>query len=48
MNIQSHLPDGNELFAGSGICGKRVKPSSDRDYILDFIRKSERGIIKAR
>ena len=27
---------------------KEFKPSSDRDYILDFIRKSERGIIKAR
>jgi UDP-N-acetylglucosamine acyltransferase len=24
------------------------KPSVDRDYILDFIRKSERGIIRAR
>ena len=24
------------------------KPSFDRDYILDFIRKSERGIIRAR
>lgn len=24
------------------------KPSSDRDYILEFIRKSERGIIRAR
>jgi UDP-N-acetylglucosamine acyltransferase len=24
------------------------KPSPDRDYILDFIRKSERGIIRAR
>ena len=27
---------------------KEFKPSSDRDYILDFIRKSERGNIKAR
>jgi UDP-N-acetylglucosamine acyltransferase len=27
---------------------KEFKPSSDKDYILDFIRKSERGIIKAR
>ena len=27
---------------------KEFKPSSGRDYILDFIRKSERGIIKAR
>ena len=27
---------------------KEFKPSSDRDYILDFIRKSERGIIKAK
>jgi UDP-N-acetylglucosamine acyltransferase len=25
---------------------KNFKPSSDRDYILDFIRASERGIIK--
>jgi UDP-N-acetylglucosamine acyltransferase len=24
------------------------KPSQDRDYIIDFIRKSERGIIRAR
>jgi len=24
------------------------KPSEDRDYIIDFIRKSERGIIRAR
>jgi UDP-N-acetylglucosamine acyltransferase len=24
------------------------KPSKDRDYIIDFIRKSERGIIRAR
>ena len=24
------------------------KPSEDRDYILEFIRKSERGIIRAR
>jgi UDP-N-acetylglucosamine acyltransferase len=27
---------------------KEFKPSSDKDYILDFIRKSERGIIKAK
>jgi UDP-N-acetylglucosamine acyltransferase len=27
---------------------KEFKPSPDRDYILEFIRKSERGIIKAR
>jgi len=27
---------------------KKFKPSSDRDYILEFIRKSERGIIRAR
>jgi UDP-N-acetylglucosamine acyltransferase len=27
---------------------KDFKPSADRDYILDFIRKSERGIIRAR
>jgi UDP-N-acetylglucosamine acyltransferase len=27
---------------------KEFKPSPDRDYILDFIRKSERGIIRAR
>lgn len=27
---------------------KEFKPSSDRDYILEFIRKSERGIIRAR
>jgi UDP-N-acetylglucosamine acyltransferase len=24
------------------------KPSHDRDYILEFIRKSERGILRAR
>ena len=24
------------------------KPSDDRDYILEFIRKSERGIIRAK
>jgi UDP-N-acetylglucosamine acyltransferase len=27
---------------------KEFKPSTDRDYILEFIRKSERGIIRAR
>jgi len=27
---------------------KDFKPSPDRDYILEFIRKSERGVIKAR
>ena len=27
---------------------KEFKPSSDRDYILDFIRRSARGIIRAR
>lgn len=27
---------------------KEFKPSPDRDYILEFIRKSERGIIRAR
>jgi UDP-N-acetylglucosamine acyltransferase len=27
---------------------KEFKPAPDRDYILEFIRKSERGIIKAR
>jgi UDP-N-acetylglucosamine acyltransferase len=27
---------------------KEFKPSPDRDYIIDFIRKSERGIIRAR
>jgi len=27
---------------------KEFSPSPDRDYILDFIRKSERGIIRAR
>jgi len=27
---------------------KEFKPSPDRDYILQFIRKSERGIIRAR
>jgi len=27
---------------------KEFKPSADRDYILEFIRKSERGIIRAR
>jgi UDP-N-acetylglucosamine acyltransferase len=27
---------------------KEFKPSTDRDYILSFIRKSERGIIRAR
>jgi UDP-N-acetylglucosamine acyltransferase len=27
---------------------KEFKASTDRDYILDFIRKSERGIIRAR
>ena len=27
---------------------KTFKPSPDRDYILEFIRKSERGIIRAR
>lgn len=27
---------------------KEFKPSADRDYILEFIKKSERGIIRAR
>jgi UDP-N-acetylglucosamine acyltransferase len=27
---------------------KEFKSSADRDYILEFIRKSERGIIRAR
>ena len=27
---------------------KEFKSSPDRDYILEFIRKSERGIIRAR
>ncbi len=27
---------------------KEFEPSADRDYILEFIRKSERGIIRAR
>jgi UDP-N-acetylglucosamine acyltransferase len=27
---------------------KDFKPSTDRDYIIEFIRKSERGIIRAR
>jgi hypothetical protein len=27
---------------------KEFKPSQDRDYILEFIRKSERGVIRAR
>jgi hypothetical protein len=27
---------------------KEFKSSFDRDYILEFIRKSERGIIRAR
>jgi len=27
---------------------KEFKPSADRDYILEFIRKSDRGIIRAR
>ncbi|MDO9340895.1 MAG: acyl-ACP--UDP-N-acetylglucosamine O-acyltransferase [Bacteroidales bacterium] len=27
---------------------KNFKPSPDRDYIMEFIRKSERGIIRAR
>ncbi len=27
---------------------KEFKPSPDRDYIIDFIRKSERGVIRAR
>ena len=27
---------------------KEFKPSTDRDYILEFIRKSERGIIRSR
>ena len=27
---------------------KEFKPSPDRDYIMEFIRKSERGIIRAR
>jgi UDP-N-acetylglucosamine acyltransferase len=27
---------------------KEFKPSQDRDYIVDFIRKSERGVIRAR
>jgi UDP-N-acetylglucosamine acyltransferase len=27
---------------------KNFKPSPDRDYIIEFIRKSERGIIRAR
>jgi hypothetical protein len=25
---------------------KEFKPSPDRDYILEFVRKSERGIIR--
>lgn len=27
---------------------KEFRPSHDRDYIIDFIRKSERGVIRAR
>ncbi len=27
---------------------REFKPSPDRDYIIDFIRKSERGVIRAR
>jgi UDP-N-acetylglucosamine acyltransferase len=27
---------------------KEFRPSPDRDYIIEFIRKSERGIIRAR
>ncbi len=38
MNISQALEHVEKVF----------KPSPDRDYILDFIRKSERGIIRAR
>ena len=31
-----------------GYIEKEFKPSPDRDYIIEFIRKSERGIIRAR
>jgi UDP-N-acetylglucosamine acyltransferase len=30
------------------VVAKEFKPSPDRDYILEFIRSSERGIIRAR
>ena len=36
------------ISQATGSCGKEFKPSADRDYILEFIRKSERGIIRAR
>jgi UDP-N-acetylglucosamine acyltransferase len=38
MNISQALEHVEKVF----------KPAPDRDYILDFIRKSERGIIRAR
>ena len=38
MNISQALEHVEKVF----------KPSPDRDYILEFIRKSERGIIRAR
>jgi UDP-N-acetylglucosamine acyltransferase len=38
MNVSQALDKVEEKF----------KPSPDRDYILEFIRKSERGIIRAR
>jgi UDP-N-acetylglucosamine acyltransferase len=38
MNVSQALEHVEKLF----------KPSPDRDYILEFIRKSERGIIRAR
>jgi len=39
---------GMNISAALEYIDKEFKPSADRDYILEFIRKSERGIIRAR
>jgi UDP-N-acetylglucosamine acyltransferase len=40
--------NGMNISQALDLVKKEFKPSSDRDYILEFIRKSERGIIRAR
>jgi UDP-N-acetylglucosamine acyltransferase len=40
--------NGKNVSQALEIVERDFKPSADRDYILEFIRKSERGIIRAR
>ena len=40
--------NGMNVSQALDIVEKEFKPSPDRDYIIEFIRKSERGIIRAR